>query len=207
MRNDERNARVRVSRIAPVRSCCTCATSGLSATSRFSNATERSGTSPSARHQHIADLPRERHLLADRQLRVEHGRSAGERGAIGSRVEVRRERRRDRHEPEHEAEMPRTHRQVRGDTRVVVGDRQRTQHVTRKPEAGAEHGEGSGQVAGARRGSNARATRPAAMSTMPPISNKGALSERPSRRVEEGGGERAHDERAGERLVLPDLDD
>ena len=34
-------------------------------------------------HEDVADLPRERHLLADRQLGIEHRGGAGQRGAVG----------------------------------------------------------------------------------------------------------------------------
>ena len=101
--------------------------------------------------EHVADLPRERHLLADRQLRVEHRRSAGECRSVRGGVQVRRERRGDGDEPEHEAEVARTDRQVRGGAGVAVGDRQRSEHVNHQTEAGTEDGERGGEVDGARR--------------------------------------------------------
>ena len=105
--------------------------------------------------------------------------------------------------------MPRTHRQVRG--RHPSRRRGSTTGPTRRSQTRGRRRTRRGQRPGSR-GSTRGATRgqrdPPRSSTMPPISKQGrAQRTAESAREERGGGKRAHDERAGERLVLPDLDD
>ncbi len=209
MTNDERNERVRVSRIVAVRSCCTCATAGLSPTSRLSNANREIGHLPVGRiHQHVADLPRQRHLLADRQLRIEHGRGACERGAITRGVEVRCERGGDGDEPEHETEMASADRQVRGDAGVAIGDRHCPEHIAREAEPGAEDGQSGREVTRAGRGQKCECHEASGHEdNATDERHRGCDRAADAPREKRRRGQRAHHERAGQGLVLPDLDD
>ena len=98
----------------------------------------------------VADLPRQRDLLADRQVRVEHDSRAGQCRAVGSAFEIRRQSGSDRDESEHQADVPGPDRQVCGGS---VGRgwrrRKRSQHISCESESRAEDGERGGEVCGA----------------------------------------------------------
>ena len=104
--------------------------------------------------------------------------------------------------------MARADREVRGRTGAALGDRQRTQHVGGQAEAGAEHGERRTEVPRARRGQQRERdeTRADQRHSADEEAHGRCRAPEPPR-YERRHRERAHDERACERLVAPHFDD
>ena len=210
MRNEDRKARVRIDSIVPTSpSWAEAERRAVARALRGEDGVDVRDLAVGRLLDLLAQRPRDRDLLAERQLGLEEGAGAGQRRVVGLGLEVVAEHRRDQQQAEHQTRVASRDRPAPGTHQAGrLREAGRAEDRERQPHARAAQGErdrGQRTADPREEGQPGQAARQHDRTRG--AADRGAHAGGEGADRERRRGERAHDDRAGDGVVAPDDDE